>query len=235
MARPPGYISQKVKPPHPKMRGGGGERTVGFGSSEFRVVEIEPAIANFIIRFFHYSKKVQLASFIHLGVFIEREFVGVLQFGRFGQIPLKHKWVDAENQETLELARMWLSDAAPRNSESRAISYAIKFFKKVYPEIKIIQSFADGRLGKKGVVYQAANFQYYGYIWATFYELDGEMYHQKAFTVVKNNSFKKIGHRMKEATKHKSKQYRYLFFLDNKLMKTIKKKRLPYPKEGQEE
>lgn len=230
----PGYIRQTVKGPHLTMKGGG-ERIVGFGNKDFKVVEIKPEIANFIIQFFHYSKKVYITSFIHLGVLIGRKFVGVLQFGRFGQIPLKNNWTGVEPREALELNRMWLSDEAPRNSESKALSYAIKFIKKVHPEIKLIQSFADGRLGKKGVVYQAANFDYFGYIWGSFYELDGTIYHQKAFTVKKNNSFKQLAHRKGEAKKHKYKQYRYLFFIDGRLRKVIKKKQKPYPKENKEE
>jgi hypothetical protein len=213
----------------------GGKRIIGFGNKEFKVEEIHPKIADFIISFFHYSKKVFLTSFIHLGIFIDLKFVGVLQFGRFGQIPLKHKWVEAETKECLELNRMWLADAAPKNSESKALSYALKYIKKVYPKVKVIQSFADGRLGKKGVVYQAANFEYFGYIWSSFYELDGEIFHQKAFSVKKNNSFKRVGHRKAEAIVHRHKQYRYIFFIDKRLRKTMKLKKKPYPKEGVEE
>ena len=53
---------------------------------------------------------------------------------------------------------MWLSDDAPRNSESRAISYAVKYIRKACPSVVWIQSFADERCGGLGVVYQAANF-----------------------------------------------------------------------------
>jgi hypothetical protein len=52
---------------------------------------------------------------------------------------------DTEIDEYLELNRMWLSDEAPKNSESKAISYSIKYIKRKYPKIKWIQSFADER------------------------------------------------------------------------------------------
>ena len=79
----------------------------------------------------------------------------------------------------LELNRMWLDDAAPRNSESRALSYAIKYIRRACPRVRWIQSFADERCGGLGVVYQAAGFE--GYIreeirpWIAAWWLDYEV------------------------------------------------------------
>lgn len=64
------------------------------------------------------------------------------------------KWNDM-----LELNRMAFSDVLPRNSESRAISLAIKWIKKNAPNIEWIISFADGTQCGHGTIYQASNFK----------------------------------------------------------------------------
>lgn len=84
---------------------------------------------------------------------------------------------------------MWLADSAPRNSESQALSYAIKYIRRVRPRVAWIQSFADERCGAWGVVYQAANFLYLRHHWTSFYELDGETYHEMLLS-----AHKKGGH-----------------------------------------
>lgn len=67
---------------------------------------------------------------------------------------------DTVQGEHMELNRMWLSGAAPRNSESRAISYSIKYIRQACPSVAWIQSFADERCKSLGVVYQAVNFHH---------------------------------------------------------------------------
>ncbi|EFE23078.1 hypothetical protein EDWATA_01912 [Edwardsiella tarda ATCC 23685] len=68
----------------------------------------------------------------------------------------------------------------PRNSESRAISYVLKAIKLLYPSVMWVQSFADERYRWFGIVYQASNFDYIGYHYLIFWELDGEWYHEIA-------------------------------------------------------
>ena len=58
---------------------------------------------------------------------------------------------------------MWLSDDAPRNSESRAISYALKYIRRACPSVAWVQSYADERCQGLGVVYQACSFLYLGF------------------------------------------------------------------------
>jgi hypothetical protein len=72
---------------------------------------------------------------------------------------------------------MWLADEAPRNSESRAMAYAVRYIRRVCPRVRGIMTFADERRGPWGVVYQAANFLFVGSHKTRFYELDGEPHH----------------------------------------------------------
>lgn len=58
----------------------------------------------------------------------------------------------------IELNRMAFSDALPRNSESRAISIAMRLIKKHYPHIEWVISFADGAQCGDGTIYRASGF-----------------------------------------------------------------------------
>ena len=53
---------------------------------------------------------------------------------------------------------MAFSDALPKNSESRAISVAMKLLKKHAPHVKWVISFADGTQCGDGTIYRASGF-----------------------------------------------------------------------------
>ena len=206
---------------------------VGFGNDVFSVKEIDRKIARKVIIENHYSKKVYAASYIHLGVFIDGNMRGALQFG-YAMNPASGGSVVAGTamNEYLELNRMWLDDVAPRNSESKAISYAIKFIKRKFPSIKWIQSFADERCGGFGIVYQACSFDYFGEHTSTFWELDGVVYHNSLMT--RDRSLSKSAAIIQDgkdrATSYELRQFRYIKFLDKREKKNCKLKQAPYPK-----
>lgn len=118
------------------------EGVQGFGAWEFFVAQIPCAHAREIICRNHYSGRVVNNSYVPLGVYLSGAFVGVLQFG-YALNPARAGRVVSGTRvgEYLELNRMWLSDLAPRNSESRAISYCIKFVRRAMPMVAWIQSF----------------------------------------------------------------------------------------------
>jgi hypothetical protein len=212
-----------------------GERVcVGFGDDQFHVAEIHRNRANAVIQRNHYSKKFYSASYIHLGVFIKNQFMGVLQFG-YAMNPASQDSVveGTAIDEYLELNRMWLDDFAPRNSESRALSAALKFIRKRYPKIKWIQSFADERCGLFGTVYQACNFVYCGEHEGRFWEYDGEFFHDSILTDSRQATTPK-GQKLR-ANKdalvcHDLRQFRYLYFMAPRFAKGLRLKAQPYPK-----
>lgn len=136
------------------------------------------------------------------------------------------------SKKYLELNRMWLDDIAPKNSESKAISYSIKFIKRKYPDIKWIQSFADERCGKFGIVYQAANFKYYGEHTALFWTLDGVIYHNSLMT--RDPKLSKSAAILQadkdRATSETLRQFRYIYFIDKRWEKKVLLKEQPYEK-----
>ena len=212
----------------------GNPKPVGFGNPLFHVKEIDRDKANAIIRANHYSKVVYSGSKIHLGVFAP-ELLGVLQFG-VAMNPASQASVVAETKEDeyLELNRMWLDDKLPRNSESRAVSCAMKFIRKKFPQIQWVQSFADERCGCYGVVYQACNFVYCGEHTSVFWEFNGEMYHNSLMTRNPDLTPKArfIQENKAKAIPHKLRQFRYLYFLDRRARSRLLLKEKPYPKHG---
>ncbi|EMM4417856.1 hypothetical protein, partial [Escherichia coli] len=139
------------------------DNIVGYGSRELRVETISCWLARLVIVNKHYSHRFVNNSYLHLGIFSERELVGVMQWG-YALNPNSGARVvtGTQNREYMELNRLWLHDCMPRNSESRAISYALKLIRQLYPQVQWVQSFADERCGCLGVVYQASNFDYVG-------------------------------------------------------------------------
>jgi len=195
---------------------------IGYGTDDFCVKEIERDLAYDIIIKNHYSKKGDSIAHnrVNLGVFIEDELLGVLQYG-YAMNPASCGSIvkGTKTSEYLELNRMWLDDKAKRNSESKAISYSIKYIKGKLKTIKWIQSFADERCGGLGIVYQAANFNYYGLHLSTFWEIDGEVYHNSIVTNGKRKAKAKLESKLKDAKKMELRQFRYIYFINKKEIK----------------
>ena len=211
-----------------------GKRDIlGFGTNDFYIKEIERDKANKIIIKKHYSKKVYSATYINLGVYMASKLVGILQYG-YAMNPASCGSVveGTEMDQYLELNRMWIDDIAPRNSESTAISYSIKYIKNRYPKIKWIQSFADERCGGLGIVYQACSFNYYGEHTSLFLTLDNKIYHKRLMTrdpkLSKSAAF--IQANKERATSQELRQFRYIKFIDQSWKKKCLHKEKPYPK-----
>ena len=216
----------------------GAGQAVGFGDAGFCVRLLDRDRANALIVANHYSGKVFPLSSEHHGVYIDGRLVGVLQWGP-GMNPASGGGVVADTRpgEWLELNRMWLDDVAPRNSESRAIGYSIKLLKRTRPEVQWVQSFADERCGGLGVVYQACSFVYLGEHTSTFWELDGEFYHNIAMTVrgdelLKRKGAARLQRNADRAIRHDLRQFRYWRALRGRPDKRLMLTPQPYPKRG---
>lgn len=199
----------------------GSREIIGYNNGSGLIIkEIDKNLANKTIKKNHYSKKVYNATYIHLGVFLNDVFVGVLQYGYAMNPASGGSVVEGTGlDQYLELNRMWLSDDAPRNSESQAISSSIKYIRGKYPKVKWIQSFADERCGGFGIVYQACSFNFYGEHVSDFWELDGVVYHNIQMTVSKDSKryageAKKLQENKERAVKMSLRQFRYIKFLD---------------------
>lgn len=205
----------------------------GFGTADYFVAQIPCATAREIIRREHYSHSVVNNSYVNLGVFLEGAIVGVLQWG-YALNPARAGKVVANTTQGqyLELNRMWLSDDAPRNSESRAISYSLKYIRRACPSVAWVQSYADERCQGLGVVYQACSFLYLGCHESPFYALDGEVYHNILATAKRqgNKRGAYLRANLDRARKIMLRQYRYIRFLKTDWLRRLRLPILPYPK-----
>ena len=209
------------------------------------VIPIGRDISNQIIRANHYSGTIVNNSYAFYGLYSGSDLMGVSQWG-YAMNPASAKNIvkGTANDEYMELNRLWVDDAMPRNTESQFISGCIKLIKHHFPKVGWIQSFADERCVCKGVVYQACNFGYYGAHKSMFVEFEGVMYHKinltkDAHNKKHNGGNRKIGNEyafdVLNANKdrlifHEFEQYRYLYFINQRLKANLLLTEKPYPK-----
>jgi hypothetical protein len=141
------------------------------------VIQLIPSkAANEFVRRYHYSGKVVNNSKLHFGVYLDDRLHGVMQFGS----PLCKRNVlglvkGTLWNEMLELNRMAFDEALPKNSESRAISIAMRMIRRNAPHIKWVLSFADGMQCGDGTIYRASGFLLTGFSVASMYELPEDL------------------------------------------------------------
>jgi hypothetical protein len=130
-----------------------------MSAKDILIKPIDAKTANELVKKIHYSGKVVPNSQLHLGVFYAGKLEGVMQFGpsinKKGTINLV---TDTMWNGFIELNRMAFSEALPKNSESRAISIAMRYLKKYAPHIEWVISFADGTQCGDGTIYRASGF-----------------------------------------------------------------------------
>lgn len=105
------------------------------------------------------------------GIEVEGKILGVLSIGKpcswsatCGVIGEKYADMSnpaARSRDVFELNRLWVHDSLPRNTESQFIGWCLNQVKKAHPGVILI-SYADGKMGHIGYVYQATNWIYAG-------------------------------------------------------------------------
>lgn len=200
-------------------------------NGELVIKEIDYLTAKEMIINNHYSKKWNTSfGVINIGIFKDDVLLGCASFGNLMNPNSYSKICDNKNQ-IIELNRLWIHDDLKKNAESILISSSINIIKKCYPDIKFIQSFADGRLGC-GTIYKASNFDYYGYSESLFFENieTGETFHKVPLENTKrplgflNKNRLYLDHKLKA---FKTKTYRYIYNIYKKQQTKLEK--LTYP------
>ena len=121
-----------------------------------RVEPVGSAVARALVEKEHYLHRKPPVSYAY-GLFVEDEMVGVVTFGVPASHHLRLSACPSSPGEVLELNRLWVSDAMPRNTESWFLARALKALPP-----RIVVSYADTVQGHAGYVYRAANFLYAG-------------------------------------------------------------------------
>lgn len=141
------------------------------GTPEWIIWEVPLRDAAEFVAKHHYSKVMPKLNKIILGLFENNAMVGVITFG-WGVRPeqtINKLFPSLHSKDYLEIGKLCLLDELPKNSESRFISAAMRFLKKLRPEVKIVFTWADAIWGKPGYIYQAANFLFGGSIGSEAY------------------------------------------------------------------
>ncbi len=108
----------------------------------------------------HYLHSMPTAARLCFGVFHEGELAGAVVFtagARQGHRLL----AGGRPEDVVTLARLWLSDALPKNAESRVIGVALRYLRRSTPW-KMVLSYADPAAGHRGTIYQATGWLYLG-------------------------------------------------------------------------
>ncbi len=128
-------------------------------AKDILIKPITAQAANALVKRVHYSGKVVPNSQVHLGVFLGDRLEGAMQFGPSMRKDLIQRLVEGTSWNGfIELNRMAFSERLPRNSESRAISVAMRLIRQHYPHIEWVVSFADGAQCGDGTIYRASGF-----------------------------------------------------------------------------
>lgn len=196
---------------------------------DLKVILIDSRAANAFVRRYHYSGKIVNNSRLHFGVFVGEKLKGVMSFGcpmdknRAIRLVNNTKWGGM-----LELNRMAFAPELPKNSESRALSVALRLIRRNYPQVKWIQTYADACQCGDGTIYRATGFLLIGIKRNTsLRRLDnGDIVARKTLDYHRVNG--KYLSSIVNSTPLEGFQIKYIYFLDAAAKKDLTVPILPY-------
>ena len=123
-----------------------------------RVSQIPARIALSVVVAKHYLRR-RCNCWRAYGLFDDaEELVGVCIFGIPASREMQTGACPSDPQSVVELNRLWVSDAMPRNTESWFIRRCLSDLPP-----RIVLSYADTSVGHQGTVYRASGFRYAGW------------------------------------------------------------------------
>lgn len=145
-----------------------------------RVEPVMPSMVRPLMVDHHYLHRMPAAPRRCYGVFLDGVLVGGVVFtsgARNG-----HRMLSAAApQDVATLARLWLSDDLPPNSESRVLGIVLRDLRRT-TDWKLLLSYADPGAGHIGTIYQATGWTYLGETPGEHYVRlgDGQLYHPRS-------------------------------------------------------
>lgn len=126
-----------------------------------REVTDKATMKNFLKKW-HYLGEQDFIFSIAYGAYYEYNLVGIIIFHPPSAIEtVKGLFGHTDQRGIFEIGRLAMTDACPKNSESRFIAIAIKLMRKKI-DVKAIITYADSGVGHKGIIYKASGFKYLG-------------------------------------------------------------------------
>jgi hypothetical protein len=188
--------------------------------------------AKYAVENWHYSRSMPTPPNIKIGVWENLEFIGALIFSRGNSTNLGTAY-NLSIIEVCELARVALK--THKTTVTKILSIAVSMLKIKEKKLRLIVSFADANQRHLGIIYQAANWIYYGKTIGGYkFRKDGKEYHSRQvasdgikiqFGQKRNVPRIEDCERIKQLPK-----FRYLFPLDKQMRRQIEPLAKPYPK-----
>lgn len=108
----------------------------------------------------HYLHSMPTAACACFAVYSDNKLHGAAVFSAGARHA--HRLMTAcKPQEVATLARLWLSDECPKNSESRVLGFVLRHLRR-QSRWKLLLSYADPTAGHVGTIYQATGWLYLG-------------------------------------------------------------------------
>lgn len=120
---------------------------------------VAPVAIRSLIEREHYLHAMPAAPRYCFGVFVGDDLHGAAVFTAGAR--LGHHILTGRPQDVVTLARLWLSDALPANSESRVLGFLVRWL-RCHTSHRAILSYADPLVGHVGTIYQAVGWLYLG-------------------------------------------------------------------------
>ena len=130
---------------------------MGYPKSDFSGYSVGPIgrkEADPLVRS-HYLKRWPSVCTLTLGMWRGPLIVGIIVFALPPRETMKRYRVSV----AWELARLFVLDTEPFNSETWFMARAIKFVRNNHPQVEALVSYADPSAGHSGTIYRAANWQ----------------------------------------------------------------------------
>lgn len=145
-----------------------------------RVERVQPSIVRPLMADHHYLQSMPAAPRRCYGVSLDGVLLGGVVFtsgARHGHRLL----AAADTQSVATLARLWLSDDLPANSESRVLGIVLRDLRRT-TDWKLLLSYADPAAGHVGTIYQATGWTYLGETAGETYVrlADGRLHHPRS-------------------------------------------------------
>jgi hypothetical protein len=149
--------------------------------SHMEVREIAEERAERFILEYHYMKYLPQLNDFFLGGFIDGDLAAVMSLG-WGVRPrhtIQKIFPELDTEDYRAIGRLCAVEELPKNTESHFIGKCISWLQQ-NRDFDVLFTWADGMLGKPGIIYQATNFWYAGHIMTdTYLTQDGEKVHPR--------------------------------------------------------
>lgn len=206
-----------------------------MGKADLRIDWATYAAAKYACEKWHYSGCLPAGKLVKVGAWERGKFIGVVLFGRGTCNHLAHRF-GCDSKNACELVRVSLKDH--ESPVSRVVAISLRFMKEMFPEMRLVISFASQDAGHHGGIYQAGNWIYNGltspkdeFMYKGKRSTDRQVSQFIRETRVSRGEWERRGilKRLKTTPKH-----RYLMPLDDAMRAQIAPLAKPYPKRAKQ-